>query len=248
MELDRIIAVRTGKTVYRDGENCIKVFENGYPKDDVLSEALNHARVETTGLNMPAVKAVTQIDGKWAIVTEYIHGKTLDCLMSENHDRRHEYLGKFVDLQLEAFSKTCPLLVSLTEKMRDRIAKTNLGDDVKTELLKRLEELPRHHKLCHGDFNPTNIIVSDDGKPYILDWSHATIGNASADVARTYLLFWLNGDISGAEEYMDLFCEKSGTSRDYAEKWLPIVAAAQSVKGNVKTREFLLSYVNGVFA
>ena len=47
---------------------------------------------------------------------------------------------------------------------------------------------------------------------------------------------------------MDLFCEKSGTSRDYAEKWLPIVAAAQSVKGNVKTREFLLSYVNGVFA
>ena len=153
MELDRIIAVRTGKTVYRDGENCIKVFENGYPKDDVLSEALNHARVETTGLNVPAVKAVTQIDGKWAIVTEYIHGKTLDCLMSENHDRRHEYLGKFVDLQLEAFSKTCPLLVSLTEKMRDRIAKANLGDDVKTELLKRLEELPRHHKLCHGDFN-----------------------------------------------------------------------------------------------
>ena len=141
MELDRIIAVRTGKTVYRDGENCIKVFENGYPKDDVLSEALNHARVETTGLNVPAVKAVTQIDGKWAIVTEYIHGKTLDCLMSENHDRRHEYLGKFVDLQLEAFSKTCPLLVSLTEKMRDRIAKANLGDDVKTELLKRLEEL-----------------------------------------------------------------------------------------------------------
>ena len=69
MKLDRIIAVRTSKTVYRDGEDCIKVFDEDYSKGDVLNEALNQARVEETGLNIPKIKAVTTIDGKWAIVS-----------------------------------------------------------------------------------------------------------------------------------------------------------------------------------
>ena len=106
--------------------------------------------------------------------------------------------------------------------------------------------MPKHKKVCHGDFNPSNIIITEDGTPYILDWSHATQGNASADAARTYLLFWLNGDIEGAKKYLDLFCEKSNTAKQYVQKWMPIVAASQSVKGNEHEREFLLSWVNVV--
>ena len=106
--------------------------------------------------------------------------------------------------------------------------------------------MPKHNKLCHGDFNPSNIIVSDDGKPYIIDWSHATQGNASADVARTYLLFWLSGDIETAEKYLDLFCKKSDTAKQYIQKWLPIVAASQSVKGKPEERQFLLSWATVV--
>ena len=69
MKLDRVIAVRTGKTVYRDGDKTIKVFDEDYKKSDVLNEALNQARVEETGLNIPKVIEVTKVDGKWAIVT-----------------------------------------------------------------------------------------------------------------------------------------------------------------------------------
>ena len=35
MNLDRIIAVRNNKTVYRDGDRCLKVFNEGYSKADV---------------------------------------------------------------------------------------------------------------------------------------------------------------------------------------------------------------------
>ena len=38
--------------------------------------------------------------------------------------------------------------------------------------------MPKHNKVCHGDFNPSNVIIAEDGPPYILDWSHATQGNA----------------------------------------------------------------------
>lgn len=242
MDLDRVIAVRNDKTVYRDGDDCIKVFAENYAKDDVLSEALNQARVEKTGLNVPAIKSVTTIENKWAIVSEFISGKTLDRIMKENPEKKDEYFGKFVDLQLEVQSKTCPKLNKLTDKMRDKISVAQIDENTRYELHTRLEGMPKHAKLCHGDFNPSNIIVTESGKAYILDWSHATIGNASADAARTYLLFWLNGDISGAEKYLDLFCEKSGTDKRYVQKWMPIVAASQSVKGKPKEREFLLSW------
>ena len=106
--------------------------------------------------------------------------------------------------------------------------------------------MPTHKKICHGDFNPSNIIIRPDGSYCILDWSHVTQGNASADAARTYLLFHLAGEGEKAEKYLKLFCKKTDTAKQYVQKWMPIVAASQSVKGNPQEREFLLRWVNVV--
>ena len=246
MKLDKIIAVRTGKTVYKDGDRVIKVFENGYSKADILNEALNQARIEETGLNIPKILSVSTENGKWAIISEYIKGKTLAQLMTENPDKFDEYLERFVDIQMEIHSKKAPLLTKLKDKMNRKINQADIDATTRYDLHTRLEGMPRHNTVCHGDFNPSNIIITDDGTPYIIDWAHATQGNASADVARTYLLFWLDGNIEGAKKYMELFCKKSDTARQYIEKWLPIVAASQSVKGNAEEREFLLSWVDVV--
>lgn len=246
MNLDRVIAVRNNKTIYRDGDRCIKVFNAEYSKADVLNEALNQARIETTGLNIPKVLEVTIIDGKWAIVSEFIKGKTLAQLMQENPDKKNEYIELLVDLQMTVHSKTCQNLNKLKDKMNRKISETELDATTRYDLHTRLEGMPKHNKVCHGDFNPSNVIITEDQTPYIIDWSHATQGNASADVARTYLLFWLNGDIAGAHFYLDTFCKKSDTAKQYVQKWIPIVAASQSVKGNEKEREFLMSWVNVV--
>ena len=246
MNLDRVIAVRNNKTIYRDGDRCIKLFDSDYSKADVLNEALNQARIEETGLHIPKVLEVCTIDGKWAIVSEYIKGKTLSQLMQEDPDHFDEYLNLFVDLQLEVQSQHCPMLNKLKDKMNRKISQADLDATTRYDLHTRLEGMPKHTKVCHGDFRPSNIIIADDGTPYILDWSHATQGNASADAARTYLLFWLKGDMEGAEKYLNLFCKKSGTEKPYVQKWMPIVAASQSVKGNAKEREFLLSWATVV--
>ena len=246
MNLDRVIAVRNNKTIYRDGDRCIKVFNAEYSKADVLNEALNQARIEETGLNIPKVLEVTMVDGKWAIVSEYIKGKTLAQLMAEEPEKKAEYIELLVDLQMGVHAKICPLLNKLKDKMNRKIAETEFDATTRYDLHTRLEGMPKHTKVCHGDFNPSNIIIAEDGTPYILDWSHATQGNASADVARTYLLFWLGGDITGADIYLDTFCKKSDTAKQYVQKWMPIVAASQSVKGNEKEREFLASWVGVV--
>ena len=246
MNLDRIIAVRNRKIVYRDGGKCIKVFDENYSKADVLNEALNQARMEETGLFIPRILEVTTLDGKWVIVSEYIKGKTLAQLMQEHPENRHAYLEKMVEVQMEIHSRKCSLLTKLKDKMNRKISQADLDATTRYDLHTRLEGMPKHDKVCHGDFNPSNIIITEDGSACILDWSHVTQGNASADVARTYLLFWLDGDMESAEEYLRLFCEKSGTPRQYVQKWMPIVAASQSVKGNEKEREFLLEWANVV--
>ena len=246
MKLDKIIAVRNNKTIYRDGDTCVKVFNQEYSKADVLNEALNQARVEETGLNIPKILGVTMIDGKWAIISEFIKGKTLAQLMEENPEKKTEYIELLVDLQMSVHAKTSPLLNKLKDKMNRKIAETDLDATTRYDLHTRLEGMPKHNKVCHGDFNPSNIIITEDGTPYILDWSHATQGNASADVARTYLIFTLAGKKDMAEKYMDLFCEKTDTKKSYVQKWLPIVAASQSVKGKPEEKELLLSWANVV--
>ena len=245
MNLDQVIAVRPTKTVYRDGSLAIKVFHQGR-KADILNEALNQARVEETGLNIPHLEEVTKVGGEWAIITDYIEGKTLQQLMDENPDRFDEYLDRFVELQLEVQRHTCPMLNSLTEKMQKKISQSALDATARYELHTRLAAMPVHRKVCHGDFNPSNIIITPEDQAYIIDWSHATQGNASADAARTYLLFWLAGNTDGAEKYLNLFCKKSDTAKQYVQKWIPIVAASQSVKGKPEEREFLLRWADVV--
>ena len=72
----------------------------------------------------------------------------------------------------------------------------------------------------------------------IVDWAHATQGNASGDAAITYLEFALK-DQKTADLYLDIFCKKSDTAKQYVQKWLPIAAAAQLTKNVPEEKEFL---------
>ena len=246
MNFEKTIAVRPTKTIYKDKDRAIKVFNEQYSKANVLNEALNQARVEETGLCIPRLHEVTMTDGKWTLVFDYIEGKTLETLMNENPDKIGEYLELFVDLQISVHSKKAPLLTKLKDKMERKISETGLDASTRYDLHTRLEGMPKHKKVCHGDFNPSNIIIATDGTPYILDWSHATQGNAAADVARTYLLFKLAKKDELAEKYFNMFCLKTETAKQYVQKWIPIVAASQLVKGNEEEREFLLSWIDVV--
>ncbi|MDD4012260.1 MAG: aminoglycoside phosphotransferase family protein [Sphaerochaetaceae bacterium] len=247
MESDKILAVRNAKTIYRSKDTVVKLFNDDYSKADILNEALNQARVEETGLNVPSLLEVAKIDGKWALISQYIPGKTLARLMEENPQRWDEYLDLFISLQLQVLGKKAPLLNKLRDKMNRKISEADLDATIKYDLHTRLEGMRRGTKVCHGDFNPSNIIIREgDGVPFIIDWSHATQGNGAADAARTYLLFCLDGQTDKAEEYLQRFCKADEISPKYVQQWLPIVAASQSVKARPGERELLMKWVNVV--
>lgn len=239
-----LIHTSAGKKLFRDGKRLIKQFDESYSKAGILNEALNQARVEQTGLNIPKVLGVSVIDGKWSLVWEYIEGETLESLMQKNPKKKDEYLEMFVDLQIKMSQEKVPLLGHLRDKMHAKISASSFPATVRYDLHVRLDGLPRHKKLCHGDFQPSNVVITKDGTPYIIDWAHATQGNGSADAARTYLLFKLQKKDALAEKYLKLYCEKTDTALQYVQRILPIVAASQSVKNKPEEAEFLAKWVD----
>ena len=239
-----IIEKQDHKTLYRDGNKLIKEFDDTFTKAQVLNEALNTARVEETGLKIPKLLDVRKTETGWAITREYIEGKTLSELMKENPDKFDEYLEKFVDLQLEIHSKTAPHLNKIKDKMHAKISASDYEATLRYDLHNRLEGMKKHKKVLHGDYCPANVIVTADGEYYIIDWAHATQGNASADAARTYLIFNLQDRKDVAEKYLDLFCKKADIPKQLVQQWMPIVACSQSTKHIPGEKELLDSWVN----
>ena len=242
----KLIVERKHKKVYETNDCIIKSFSKEHPKSDVFNEALNQARIEETGLNVPKVLAVEAMDDGWAIIMSKKNGKTLKEIMESDKDNIRKYMDMFVDIQLDINSKSSPLLNRMNLKFSRQINELKeINATIRYELLTRLDGMKKHTKLCHGDFNPSNVLIGENGEVFILDWAHATQGNAAGDAANTYLLFALE-DKALADMYLDIYCEKSDTARQYVQRWLPIVAAQRLSKYVESEKEFLMKYIDVV--
>lgn len=242
----KIIVEREKKKIYLEDGRVYKVMGSEYPASDVFNEALNLAAVGETGLKVPRLHEVTKIEGNWAIVWEYIEGVTLAELIEKEPDRLNEHLGRFVDIQIEMHGYSASRLALLRDKLHRKINTSGLDATTRYELSTRLDSLPRHTKLCHGDFNPSNIIITSADEAYIIDWSHAAAGNASADAVQTWMQFVLAKQFVIAEKYFNMFCARTDTAKQYADKWIPIVAAAQLSKAAEDNRNLLHNWANVV--
>ena len=110
---------------------------------------------------------------------------------------------------------------------------------VRSAVLAALEGMPDGDSICHGDFHPGNVLLSDRGE-VIIDWIDATRGNPLADVARTTIVAMGSADgdetsspslrtlVRGfhAEYIRQYFSLRSVGMAEYRQ-WLPIVAAAR---------------------
>ena len=175
---------------------------------------------------------------------KYVSGKTLEELMKEHPDQEEELLDRFISIQIEVESHRTPKIRNTRYKMSEVINDLpEIDASTRYELQQRIHGMKRHTKLCHGDFVPSNVVIREDGSYCILDWAHATSGNAGADAAITYLRLTLeNPEI--AEKYLRLYSKKSDMPIQYIQQWMPIVAAAQLAKHNESERELLEKWIS----
>jgi len=239
-----LIVERPNKQIFRRGRDVIKLFEDTVPASSVLSEATNHARAYEAGLPVPRLHEVTKLEGKWAIIADFIEGETLLRRM-EAEPGNPRWLELFVQLQMEVHELYIPKAQRLQDKLERKIAASGLDATTRYELQTRLEALHHQKKACHGDFIPSNIILQE-GRAFILDWNQLTQGNAAADAANTYITMEKYGCSALAGEYLKLYCERGDTARQHVMKWVPIVAGAALGDCPEKDRAFYKKWCEGL--
>ena len=238
MKFDRVIAVRNTKTIYRDGNRCIKCFHDAYSKEDVLNEALNQTRMEETELHVPKVFEITQYNGKWSIVMEFIHGKTMEHYILENPQRMQQYLKQLVDLQTQLMVQNVSMLPSQKTRMMQNIVRSVTNPVILASHTMKLDELSQDTHVCHGNLEPSNIIIANDGTPYLLDWMYASSGSIAADAAATVLFLQFRYNQEAADIYLHTICQELKMEAALVREWIPITAASRLAAANFDEREF----------
>lgn len=247
MRLDRIIAVRNNKTVYRDGDRCLKMFSEAYTVSQVLREAQLLASVAEAGLPVPCLLGVTIWEGKWTIITEYIHGSSMRQKMdADPPEQRVNYLSSFVRIGEHIHSTVCPALPSLIDKLTNAIEHAVVPENVRPFLRDRLCRCSTAgDAVCHGDFDPTNVILTGGEGYRILDWSHAAHGDPAADAACTYLLLCRSEGKPFADAYLARYEEVA--NRHDVRAYLPLAAVLRYIHANEDTRAFLMPYMSSEY-
>ncbi|WP_417898047.1 aminoglycoside phosphotransferase family protein [Bacillus haimaensis] len=243
---DKPIATGNTAVIYLQENNAIKIFRDHLPASAPMNEANKQQLAYDSGLRVPKVLEVTKVEGRHALVMEYVNGKTLGQLVTENRERLEYYMGLSVDIQREIHSKKIDSLEPMKEKLVRQIQSVGCLDaEVKAALLEKIGSMTFESRLCHGDYHLYNLIQTDDGVA-IIDWVDASSGDIRADVYRSYLLY---SQVSEelAQMYVKLYCEKSGLVKEEIFAWAPIVAAARLAE-NVATEDVgrLMGIVNDI--
>lgn len=226
MDLGTPIAIGNTAKIYLYKNRIIKLFNDYLPDTESIYEANKQKFAYTCGLSVPEILDVTKIDGKQALIMEYIKGRTLGDILTANKEQAENIMNISVDIQQKIHTIEADSLESIYEKLSRQIMSTHLLDKrQKTALLYKLEEMPFEKRLCHGDYHLFNLILSDN-KVTIIDWVDSSAGNYKADIYRTYLLY-SQFSIELADLYLRLYCEKSGISKEEVFQWAPIIAGAR---------------------
>ncbi|MGB2992958.1 MAG: aminoglycoside phosphotransferase family protein [Paenisporosarcina sp.] len=244
MDLGTPIAIGNTAKIYLHKNTIVKVFNDYLPSTESSYEANKQKYAYSCGLSVPKILDVTKIDGKQAIIMEYIKGKTIGEKLSENMERAEYYLNISVEIQQKIHMIVADDLEPMSEKLSRQIKSAhNLDEKQKSALLKRLDKMSFENRLCHGDFHMFNLIMTDN-KVTIIDWVDSSAGDIHADIYRTYLLY-SQLSVKLADMYLRLYCGKSGLSKDDVFQWGPIIAGARlSESISSEKSEHLIEIVN----
>ncbi|MEI2664183.1 phosphotransferase family protein [Rossellomorea sp. LJF3] len=226
MNLGTPIATGNTAKVYLYNNKIYKVFSDSLPVEESQKEAKKQQYAHSCGLPVPEVVDVTNIDGKQVIIMEHIKGRTLGDLLTDNMENAEYYMGMSVDIQMGIHQIKAHSIELMSEKLHRQIeSASELDNELKSALFRKLESMTYEKTLCHGDFHLYNLILSENNVT-IIDWVDSSAGDRRADVYRTYLLY---SQVSKelADVYMRLYCEKRGMSKEEVCQWAPIIAAAR---------------------
>jgi aminoglycoside phosphotransferase (APT) family kinase protein len=236
---------------WEDSRKIIKLARANTDYEAMRREFHNNCIAMNSGLPVAQAFELLVIDDRPGIVFERIYGETL---MQRFLKQALHQTNETFDIDENDFRLTARILseihsksnINLLSSQRDNIKGSihNVGYLTLAEkeaVISNLDTLPTKELLCHGDPNPGNILINNDGRAVVIDWMNASIGNPEADLAEYIIMIryailpshfpsrLLENFDSIRETIIDIFMDEYTklTGITYAEvyPWITTVAA-----------------------
>jgi uncharacterized protein (TIGR02172 family) len=224
----------------------LKLYRHGFPAEWVANERQNLLLAQANGLPVPRCYEQIEEQQRHGLVLERLTGRTLLQMLMGEPRQLDDLARAFAELHARIHEVTTDVLPSVKERLGEEIQRVgSLPESAKQAVLAGLEALPDGYALCHGDFQPENVLFTDQG-PVIIDWLDARRGDPAADVARTVLLLRhaampkgmhlsQRRALEGRREqffkiYISQYRQRRPLSLERMEAWLLPVAVARLVE------------------
>jgi len=188
MKYGKIIGVGNTSTVYEWEEGkVIKLFYQAYPKEAIEREFHNAQAISNMDFAKPKVYDIISCEDRMGIIYDKVAGESLlDWVMRTGDVQQCAvYMAK---LHKAIVQNSISNVVNYKEFLKYNIVNATATNSKKQEaILKMLDKLLDGNILCHGDFHPGNILISD-GHTMVIDFMNVCHGHFLYDVARTVFL------------------------------------------------------------
>ncbi|MFC2105513.1 phosphotransferase enzyme family protein [Candidatus Bipolaricaulota bacterium] len=264
--VESLVLVGQGRTaeIFEWGEErVLRLFRPGASVQCAQREMRAFRCVNEAELPCPAVYPSDSEDGlvvieeRLGFVMDRVDGPSMLQVLTRWPWKLWPFARALATFHLSMHRQVIPGLPSQRDRFHrviDRLA-DELGETLAARLRAGLDRLDDGGSVCHGDFHPDNVILSDRG-PVVIDWGPATAGAPAADVAWTVYLFQHGGHppgMSGWQRamlttlrrsflwvYSRAYFRRSSFNRNEVERWGPVIAAIRLGDGIPEEREFLL--------
>ena len=235
MKLGKEIGVGNTATVYEwNEEKVIKLFHYDYPRKSIEKEFLNAKIISDMDFQKPKAYGIVAYGERLGIIYDKIEGKSLETWVMETGDVRGCALY-MANLHKKIISNMVANVPSYKEFLRYYIVRAmDLRD--REKVLSILDELPDGDILCHGDFHPGNIFISE-GQTTAIDFMNICKGHFLYDVARTTFLIQYTPvpkEVEDKEPLLklkrsltDLYLVEMGVTREMIQNYLTVIMAAR---------------------
>ena len=180
---------RTAEVYEWDNGYVLKFYHDWCPPHWVEYEAMVAHAITTAGIPLPAAGEIVEVNHRRELVYERVTGIPMLQDMNMHPWRIFKHACRLAELQVKINQLYISGLWSYKEGLIHSIHRApHLDDELRERVLKYLGSLGDGDKLCHGDFHPGNVLLTEKGA-VVIDWMTASIGNPWADVARTSFAF-----------------------------------------------------------
>ena len=219
----------------------LKLYREGLPDRLCLEEfSITKSVYELLKISPKPFETV-HVDGRAGAVYEQIQEETMVKAMASKPWAYKKYARMLAQCHARIQVPVNFKLPTVKEKLKKDIEATDLLSDAeKQQIYRYISSLPDGNALCHFDFHPGNVMVSD-GQCRVIDWMTACIGDPLSDTARTVLLLsfaeipkapvWVNLLAKAFQKkvckfYLSEYLKLTGTKYADIQQWqLPLAAA-----------------------